>query len=45
MRAVKKMRWSRFAGLWCAMMHGDTTWPINGHYWCRKCHREYTTPW
>ncbi len=45
MSAIRKTRWSRLTGLWCAMMHGDTTWPIHGHYLCRKCRREYAIPW
>jgi len=44
MSAVRK-RWGRIAGLWCAVMHGETTWPIHGHYECRQCHKVYETPW
>jgi hypothetical protein len=38
-------RWARLSDLWCAMMHHDTTWPINGYYRCRKCKRVYLVPW
>ncbi len=44
METVRK-RWSRIAGLWCALMHEDASWPIHGRYRCRKCRRVYQAPW
>lgn len=31
--------------LWCGLMHGSPSWPINGHYHCAKCGRLYAVPW
>ena len=25
-------------------MHDEATWPIHGHYQCRKCRRVYSVP-
>jgi hypothetical protein len=36
---------ARFMCFWCFLMHHSATWPINGHYQCRKCHRIYGVPW
>jgi hypothetical protein len=33
------------AEFWCRLMHDDITWPVYGHYRCRRCHRLYPVPW
>ena len=38
-------RCARSAALWCRAMHEPVTWPIYGHYHCRRCHRTYVVPW
>ncbi len=30
---------------WCAFAHDAITWPVHGHYRCRKCHRVFAVPW
>ncbi len=30
---------------WCRLMHRDVMWPVNGHYQCRQCLREFRVPW
>lgn len=30
---------------WCYYMHEEITWPVNGHYRCRSCLREWPVPW
>jgi hypothetical protein len=38
--------WRRRLGeSWCRVMHDEITWPIHGHYRCRRCHRLYPVPW
>jgi hypothetical protein len=37
--------WNRIKDLWCFLMHNEATWPINGHYQCRRCHHIYRVPW
>lgn len=41
----QRRRMSEWARLWCALAHPDVTWPINGRYRCRTCHRVYRVPW
>jgi transposase-like protein len=31
--------------LWCRAMHDNVSWPVQGHYRCRKCNRVYEVPW
>ena len=31
--------------LWCKGTHGQLMWPVNGHYICSKCLREYPVHW
>jgi hypothetical protein len=38
-------RLTHLSGIWCAVMHDGATWPIHGHYQCRKCKRVYSVPW
>jgi len=30
---------------WCRLVHPEVTWPVNGHYRCKRCRREYRVPW
>jgi hypothetical protein len=30
--------------LWCRTMHNDVTWPVRGHYHCKRCWRTYAVP-
>jgi hypothetical protein len=30
--------------LWCRTMHNDVTWPVQGHYHCKRCWRTYAVP-
>jgi hypothetical protein len=45
--AIKQVRdhLAFLSSIWCAMMHRETTWPINGHYQCLKCKRVFEVPW
>ena len=36
---------SRVGQLWCTFAHGDISWPVDGHYQCKKCRRVYRVPW
>lgn len=36
---------ARLGNQWCRLMHSDITWPVNGYYSCRKCHRRFPVPW
>jgi len=40
-----RQRWSRFAELWCSVMHAGAMWPIHGRYQCSQCHRVFAAPW
>lgn len=31
--------------LWCRAAHDDPSWPVQGHYRCRRCNRVYEIPW
>lgn len=35
----------RLAEFWCKTVHPSPMWPINGHYRCRTCLREYPVAW
>jgi hypothetical protein len=30
---------------WCRLMHQDISWPVNGHYRCKQCRREFQVSW
>jgi hypothetical protein len=34
-----------FGELWCRQAHGRLMWPVNGHYICSTCLREYPVHW
>ena len=36
---------SWIADLWCRLTHPAPMWPVNGHYRCRTCRRQYQVPW
>lgn len=36
---------ARLGEQWCRWMHSDISWPVNGYYSCRKCHRRFPVPW
>ena len=33
------------AEFWCNRAHGRPMWPVNGHYFCATCFREYPVRW
>ena len=35
----------RIGQIWCAATHREPMWPINGHYICRRCQREFPVMW
>ena len=37
------LKW--FGELWCKRTHGEPMWPVNGHYFCSTCLREYPVHW
>lgn len=36
---------SKVGDVWCELMHDDITWPVDGHYHCKICLREYPVQW
>ena len=36
---------SGVAGIWCRRMHPAPMWPINNHYVCPRCQREWPVRW
>ncbi len=36
---------SKAGDVWCELMHDDIMWPVEGHYRCRTCLREYPVEW
>ena len=36
---------SRVGHSWCASFHPAPMWPINGHYICPKCQRQFRVLW
>jgi hypothetical protein len=32
---------SRIGSAWCSLTHTSVTWPIHGHYQCRRCGRRF----
>ena len=36
---------SKVGDVWCELMHDDITWPVDGHYNCKICLREYPVQW
>ncbi len=36
---------SRVGALWCQWMHPAPMWPVNGHYHCPVCLREFPVLW
>ena len=31
--------------VWCTLAHDEITWPVHGHYRCRKCGLQFRVPW
>lgn len=36
---------SKAGTAWCELMHDDIMWPVDGHYRCKICLREYPVEW
>ena len=36
---------NRFGHMWCSATHREPMWPINGHYICRRCQRQFPVMW
>lgn len=35
----------RLGRLWCRLMHESVMWPIDGHYQCTDCLRQFAVDW
>lgn len=35
----------RLGRFWCRLMHESTMWPIDGHYQCATCLRQFPVEW
>lgn len=44
-KSISRGGWMKTPLWWCKLFHTETTRPVNGHYTCLGCGREYECDW